>query len=115
MTYKKIFYKIVKEFNLEVKPTAMFYGKRVTIPNINGYLMRWYDNDDEFYIATDVIIEHSVDDGGTEYRLAFTNVHKFYGSYEDMRLEVMKLLEKVKKAKIETKKAELEKDFVNDK
>ena len=112
MTDKDIFYKIVKEFNLEVKPTAMFFGKRVTIHNIAGYLMRWYENDDEFYIARDVRIEHRVYGGGTEYRIAFANVHKFYGSYETMRLEVMNLLEKVKKAAVEYKIRELEKDFI---
>lgn len=108
MTYKKIFYKIVKEFNLEVKPTAMFFGKRVTVPNINGSLMKWYEKGDEFYIATDVKVEHCE---GSEYRIAFTNVHQFYGSYEAMLLEVMKLLEKVKKAAVEYKLREIEKDF----
>ena len=112
MTYKKIFYKIVKEFNLEVKPTAMFFGKRVTVHNINGSLMKWYEKGDEFYIATDVKVEHRVYGEGSEYRLAFTNVHQFYGSYEAMRLEVMKLLEKVKKTAVEYKIRELEKDFI---
>lgn len=111
MTYKRIFYKLVKEFNLEVKPTAMYFGKRVAYPDIAGSMMKWYEKGDEFYIATDVKVEHRMYGGGTEYRLAFTNVHQFYGSYEAIRLEVMKLLEKVKKAKIETKISELEGDF----
>lgn len=109
MTYRKIFLKLVKEFNLEVKPTAMFFGKRVTVPNINGSLMKWYEKGDEFYLATDVKFDHNL--SSTEYRWTFTNVHQFYGSYEAIRLEVMKLLEKVKKAKIETKIYELEGDF----
>lgn len=109
MTYKKIFYKIVKEFNLEIRPTAMFYGKRVTYPDIDGSMMKWYEQDDEFYLATDVKFDHL---SSTEYICSFFNVHQFYGSYDDIRLAVMKLLEKVKKAKIETKKAELEKDFI---
>lgn len=107
MTYKKIFYKLVKEFNLEVKPTAMFFGKRAVYPDIAGSLMKWYEKGDELYIATDV----SIYGGVTEYTFAFANVHQFYGSYEAMRLEVMKLLEKVKKAKIEAKIIELESDF----
>lgn len=107
MTYKKIFYKLVKEFNLEVMPTAMFFGKRVYVPNINGSLMKWYENGDELYIATDV----SIYCGVTKYTFAFANVHQFYGSYDAIRLEVMKLLEKVKKAKIEAKINELECDF----
>lgn len=111
MTYRKIFLKLVKEFNLEVRPTAMYFGKRVVVPNINGSLMKWYEKGDEFYIATDVKVEHRMYGGGTEHKLAFTNVHQFYGSYEAMRLEVMNLLEKVKKAKIETKISELEGDF----
>ncbi len=111
MTYKKIFHKLVKEFNLEVKPTAMYFGKRVTVPNINGSLMKWYEKGDEFYIATDVIIIEHRDGDCSEYSLDFANVHQFYGSYEAMRLEVMNLLEKVKKAKIECKMAELEGDF----
>ena len=106
MTYK-IFLKLVKEFNLEVKPTAMYFGKRATVPNINGSLMKWYENGDEFYIATDVNIYCC----GTEYTLAFANVHQFYGSYEAMRLEVMKMLEKVKKVVVEYKLREIEKDF----
>lgn len=111
MTYKKIFHKLVKEFNLEVRPTAMFFGKMVTVPNINGSLMKWYEKGDEFYIATDVKVEHRVYGEGSEYRLAFYNVHQFYGSYEAMRLEVMNLLEKVKKAAVECKLREIEKDF----
>lgn len=111
MTYKKIFHKLAKEFNLEVRPTAMYFGKRVTVPNINGSLMKWYEKGDEFYIATDVKIEHRMYGGGTEHKLAFTNVHQFYGSYEAMRLEVMNLLEKVKKAAVEYKLREIEKDF----
>lgn len=109
MTYKRIFLKLVKEFNLEVKPTAMFFGKRVAYPDIAGSMMKWYEKGDEFYLATDVNFDHNL--SGTEYRLAFINVHQFYGSYEAIRLEVMKLLEKVKKAKIETKISELEGDF----
>lgn len=109
MTYKRIFYKLVKEFNLEVKPTAMFFGKRVTYPDIAGSMMKWYEKGDEFYLATDVKGDHKL--SGTEYRWAFTNVHQFYGSYDAIRLEVMKLLEKVKKAKIESKIYELEGDF----
>jgi cell fate regulator YaaT (PSP1 superfamily) len=108
MTYKKIFHKMAKEFNLEVRPTAMFFGKRVVYPDIAGSMMKWYEKGDEFYLATDVKVEHRE---GSEYRIAFTNVHQFYGSYEAIRLEVMKLLEKVKKAKIETKISELEGDF----
>ena len=108
MTYKNIFYKLVKEFNLEVKSTAMFFGKLVTVPNINGTLMKWYENGDEFYIATDVKVVYRE---GSEYRLTFYNVHQFYGSYEAMRLEVMNLLEKVKKAAVEYKLNDLEKDF----
>lgn len=111
MTYRKIFLKLVKEFNLEVRPTAMFFGKRVVVPNINGSLMKWYEKGDEFYIATDVNVEHRVYGGGAEYRLTFTNVHQFYGSYEAMRLEVMNLLEKIKKATVEYKLREIEKDF----
>lgn len=103
MTYRKIFLKLVKEFNLEVKPTAMYFGKRVAYPDIAGTMMKWYEKGDEFYLATDVKFEH--------IRLAFTNVHQFYGSYEAIRLEVIKLLEKIKKAKIEAKIAELEEDF----
>lgn len=110
MTYKKIFYKIVKEFKLEVKPTAMFYGKRATYPDIAGSMMKWYEKGDEFYLTTDVKFDHNL--SSIEYRWSFTNVHQFYGSYEAMRVEVIKLFEKVKKAKIETKKAELEKDFI---
>lgn len=111
MTYKRIFLKLVKEFNLEVKPTAMFFGKRVVVPNINGSLMKWYEKGDEFYIATDVKVTHSLHGGVTEHRLTFTNVHQFYGSYEAMRLEVMNLLEKIKKATVEYKLREIEKDF----
>ena len=107
MTYKKIFYKLVKEFNLEVKPTAMFFGKRAVYPDITGSLMKWYEKGDELYIATDV----SIYSGVTEYTFAFANVHQFYGSYDAIHLEVMKLLEKVKKAKIEAKIIELECDF----
>lgn len=107
MTYKNIFYKLVKEFNLEVKPTAMFFGKRAVYPDITGSLMKWYEKGDELYIATDV----SIYDGGTEYTFAFANIHQFYGSYEAMRLEVMKMLEKVKKAKIKAKIIELKCDF----
>lgn len=109
MTYKRIFYKLVKEFNLEVKPTAMYFGKRVTYPDIAGSMMKWYEKGDEFYLATDVKFDHKL--SGTEYRWTFTNVHQFYGSYDAIRLEVMKLLEKVKKAKIESKISELEGDF----
>lgn len=109
MTYKRIFYKLVKEFNLEVKPTAMFFGKRVAYPDIAGSMMKWYEKGDEFYLATDVKFDHNL--SSTEYRWTFTNVHQFYGSYEAIRLEVMKLLEKVKKAKIESKISELEGDF----
>ena len=110
MTYKKIFYKLVKEFNLEVKPTAMFFGKRAVYPDIAGSLMKWYEKGDEFYLSTDVKYEHNLSD--TELsRCLFTNVHQFYGSYDAIRLEVMKLLEKVKKAKIEAKINELECDF----
>ena len=109
MTYRKIFLKLVKEFNLEVKPTAMFFGKRVAYPDIAGSMMKWYEKGDEFYIATEVKLDHKL--SGNEYRLAFTNVHQFYGSYEAIRFEVMKLLEKVKKAKIESKISELEGDF----
>ena len=109
MTYKKIFYKLVKEFNLEVKPTAMFFGKRVAYPDIAGSMMKWYEKGDEFYLATDVKFDHNL--SSTECRWAFTDVHQFYGSYEAIRLEVMKLIEKVKKAKIETKISELEGDF----
>ena len=109
MTYKKIFYKLVKEFNLEVKPTSMFFGKRVVYPDIAGSLMKWYEKGDEFYIANDVKYEHNLSD--TECRWLFTNVHQFYGSYDAIHLEVMKLLEKVKKAKIEAKISELECDF----
>lgn len=111
MTYRKIFLKLVKEFNLEVRPTAMFFGKRVVVPNINGSLMKWYEKGDEFYIATDVKVTHSLHGGVTEHRLTFTNVHQFYGSYEAMRLEVMNLLEKIKKATVEYKLREIEKDF----
>lgn len=111
MTYRKIFHKLVKEFNLEVRPTAMFFGKRVTVPNIDGSLMKWYEKGDEFYIATDVIIKHRMYGDGSEYRLSFDNVHQFYGSYEAMRLEVMNILEKVKKAAVEYKLREIEKDF----
>ena len=107
MTFKLLFYKLVKEFNLEVKTTSIFFGKRVYVPNINGSLMKWYENGDELYIATDV----SIYGGVTEYTFAFANIHQFYGSYEAMRLEVMNLLEKVKKAKIEAKIIELECDF----
>lgn len=107
MTYKNIFYKLVKEFNLEVKSTAMFFGKLVTVPNINGTLMKWYENGDELYITTDV----SIYGGVTEYTFAFANIHQFYGSYDAIHLKVMKLLEKVKKAKIEAKINELECDF----
>ena len=110
MTYRKIFLKLVKEFNLEVRPTAMFFGKRVVVPNINGSLMKWYEKGDEFYIATDVKVEHRTH-GGTEHSIAFTNVHQYYGSYEAMRLEVMNLLEKFKKAAVEYKLREIEKDF----
>lgn len=110
MTYRKIFLKLAKEFNLEVRPTAMFFGKRVVVHNINGSLMKWYEKGDEFYIATDVKVEHRTH-GVAEHRLAFTNVHQFYGSYEAMRLEVMNLLEKVKKATVEYKLREIEKDF----
>lgn len=110
MTYKNIFYKLVKEFNLEVKPTAMFFGKRAVYPDIAGSLMKWYEKGNEFYLATDVKYEHNL--GNTELsRCLFTNVHQFYGSYEAIRLEVMKMLEKVKKAKIEAKITELECDF----
>ena len=103
MTYKRIFYKLVKEFNLEVKPTAMFFGKRVAYPDIAGSMMKWYEKGDEFYLATDVKFK--------KIRWVFTNVHQFYGTYEAIRLEVIKLLEKIKKAKIEAKIAELEEDF----
>ena len=109
MTYKRIFYKLVKEFNLEVKPTAMYFGKRVAYPDIAGSMMKWYEKGDEFYLATDVELNHNL--SSTECRWAFTLVHQFYGSYEAIRLEVMKLIEKVKKAKIETKISELEGDF----
>ena len=109
MTYKKIFHKLAKEFNLEVRPTAMFFGKRVVYPDIAGSLIKWYEKGDEFYMATDVKFEHNL--RGTEQRWSFTNVHQFYGSYDAIRLEVMKLLEKVKKAKVESKIAELEGDF----
>lgn len=110
MTYKNIFYKLVKEFNLEVKPTAMFFGKRAVYPDITGSLMKWYEKGDEFYLATDVKYEHNLSD--TEFsKYLFTNVHQFYGSYDAIYLEVMKLLEKVKKAKIEAKIIELECDF----
>ena len=110
MTYKNIFYKLVKEFNLEVKPTAMFFGKRVVYPDITGSLMKWYEKGDEFYLATDVKYEHKLSD--TEFsKYLFTNVHQFYGSYDAIHLEVMKILEKVKKAKIEAKIIELECDF----
>lgn len=109
MTYRKIFLKLVKEFNLEVRPTAMFFGKRVAYPDIAGSMMKWYEKGDEFYLATDVKLEHKM--RSDEYRWTFTDVHQFYGSYEAIRLEVMKLLEKVKKAKIESKIAELEGDF----
>ena len=109
MTYRKIFLKLAKEFNLEVRPTAMFFGKRVAFPEIAGSLMKLYEKGDEFYLATDVKFDHKL--SGTEYRWTFTNVHQFYGSYEAIRLEVMKLLEKVKKAKIETKISEIEEDF----
>ena len=111
MTYKKIFHKLAKEFNLEVKPTAMFYGKRATYPDIAGSLMKWYETGDEFYMVTDVIIKHRIYGDGNEYSLAFYNVHQFYGSYEAMRLEVMNILEKVKKAAVEYKLREIEKDF----
>lgn len=109
MTYRKIFLKLVKEFNLEVKPTAMFFGKRVAFPDIAGSMMKWYEKGDEFYLATDVKFEHGL--SSSECRWSFTKVHQFYGSYEAIRLEVIKLLEKVKKAKIEAKIAELEEDF----
>lgn len=110
MTYKNIFYKLVKEFNLEVKPTAMFFGKRAVYPDITGSLMKWYEKGDEFYLATDVKYEHNL--GNTEFsKYLFTNVHQFYGSYDAIHLEVMKILEKVKKAKIEAKIIELECDF----
>jgi len=109
MTYKKIFHKLAKEFNLEVRPTAMFFGKRVVYPDIAGSLMKWYEKGDEFYMATDVKFEHNL--SGTEQRWSFTDVHQYYGSYDAIRLDVMKLLEKVKKAKVESKIAELEGDF----
>lgn len=70
-----------------------------------------YEKGDEFYIATDVKVEHRVYGEGSEYRLAFYNVHQFYGSYEAMRLEVMNILEKVKKAAVEYKLREIEKDY----
>ena len=109
MTYRKIFNKLVKEFNLEVRPTAMFLGKRVTYPDIAGSLMKWYEKGDKFYIATDVKILYDL--SGTECRFVFANLHQFYGSYDSIRLEVMNLLEKVKKAAVEYKLIELEKDF----
>lgn len=109
MTYRKIFNKLVKEFNLEARPTAMFLGKRATYPDIAGSLMKWYEKGDEFYIATDVKILSDL--SGTECRCTFANFHQFYGSYDSIRLEVMNLLEKVKKAAVEYKLIELEKDF----
>lgn len=109
MTYKRIFYKLVKEFNLEVKPTAIFFGKRVAYPDIAGSMMKWYEKGDEFYIATDVKILSDL--SGTDCRCTFANLHQLYGSYDSIRLEVMNLLEKVKKAAVEYKLIELEKDF----
>lgn len=109
MSYKKIFHKLAKEFNLEVKPTAMFFGKRATYPGITGSLMKWYETGDEFYMATDVKFISNL--SNTECKCTFANIHEFYGSYDSIRLEVMKLLEKIKKAKIEAKKTELEGDF----
>lgn len=109
MTYRNIFHKLVKEFNLEAIPTAIFFGKRVTYPGIAGSLMKWYEKGDEFYMATDVKFISNL--SNTECKCTFANMHQFYGSYDIIRLEVMKLLEKAKKSKIEAKITELEGDF----
>lgn len=104
--YEKIFLQLIKDFNLEKRKTTFFTGFYAKHHNCNGALMKWYKDGDEFYLATGVKYEETIN--GT---CSTTGCKDFYKTYEEIKVKLGEILNDIKKLEIQQKLKTIEKDF----
>ena len=106
--YEKIFFQLVKDFNLKIRKTTIFPGFFARHPRCYGSLMKWYRGGDEFYMATGVQYDEITNTYHT------TGCKEIYKTYKELKVKLGEILSDIKKLEIQQKLKTIEEDFTND-